>query len=610
MKATELQREIIDYPANKKLVVKAGPGTGKTFSLIERIKYLVIEEQLEPETEILVLTFSVAASQEITNRVNSTVEEYNDADLLHITIRTFDSFASSLMYSVDDSMNLDNYDYDERIKLAIEIIEKNEKAQRILNRYKHILVDEVQDLVGPRALLTTAIISAGGGGFTLFGDPTQAVYNFMMDGDCGPDSDQFLERVYKLNKGEVVDFELSENFRVGENVFLKNLAGDGRKVLSEESSRVAYTFLRRKYADLEGLGRLNNPLIPEQLDNTRTAFLCRTNGEALVLASYFAKNNNLFQIIKPLQVSYIPAWIGRTLFLWSSNYIKRDKIEKRVAEIGEHYLESETVWREICNLGIFGNRISVLELRNILKEKGSLVNIVLEDSVKMRVVSTIHRSKGREYDNVVLAISEETDSSKFLDEARIMFVGLTRAKNNLYKISTVGSRGLKKIDNRWCRLMYRNGMQYLNGIEVGCDEDIDRHSFVSQQLYEKDIEEIKENQDYLWQSVSSGCEARLNLYSNSNQVPIYKIWVKSNGDEFVVGLTSISFGKTIMRIIKEVKGASSRTIPYRIEELWVDEVVTEIGDLGNKDIPRAMRYSGLWLGVRLQGIGLCRDWRV
>lgn len=54
------QQEIISLAPDVRCVINAGPGTGKTWTLIERIKHLLMNESVDPET-ILVLCFSRAA---------------------------------------------------------------------------------------------------------------------------------------------------------------------------------------------------------------------------------------------------------------------------------------------------------------------------------------------------------------------------------------------------------------------------------------------------------------------------------------------------------------------------------------------------------------------
>ena len=49
-------------------------------------------------------------------------------------------------------------------------------------RYKHVVVDELQDLVGDRADLVRAVLELTGCGFTMLGDPAQGIYNFQLEG--------------------------------------------------------------------------------------------------------------------------------------------------------------------------------------------------------------------------------------------------------------------------------------------------------------------------------------------------------------------------------------------------------------------------------------------
>ena len=49
-----------------------------------------------------------------------------------------------------------------------------------LGAMRHILIDEVQDLVGYRAEFVLALLEATDCGFTLFGDPAQSIYGFQL----------------------------------------------------------------------------------------------------------------------------------------------------------------------------------------------------------------------------------------------------------------------------------------------------------------------------------------------------------------------------------------------------------------------------------------------
>src|SRR5687768_7212400 len=65
------QREAIEAPAGP-LLVLAGPGAGKTFCLIERIRFLIEECDISP-ARICAFTFTNKAADEITHRLERTL---------------------------------------------------------------------------------------------------------------------------------------------------------------------------------------------------------------------------------------------------------------------------------------------------------------------------------------------------------------------------------------------------------------------------------------------------------------------------------------------------------------------------------------------------------
>lgn len=77
------QKEAVEYDG-KALVVDAGPGSGKTRVIIERVVHLV-ESGKKPET-ILVITFTRKATQELRERlINETDLDINDINLIRIS---------------------------------------------------------------------------------------------------------------------------------------------------------------------------------------------------------------------------------------------------------------------------------------------------------------------------------------------------------------------------------------------------------------------------------------------------------------------------------------------------------------------------------------------
>ncbi len=73
-------------------------------------------------------------------------------------------------------------DFDTRIRSATILVRESEEAKEDLSRYRHLILDEVQDFVGDRAEFVKAILEglAEGAGFTLPGDPAQGIYDFQL----------------------------------------------------------------------------------------------------------------------------------------------------------------------------------------------------------------------------------------------------------------------------------------------------------------------------------------------------------------------------------------------------------------------------------------------
>lgn len=103
IKPNEKQQKCIDNIDGKYLVL-AGPGTGKTFTLIQRVKNM-IEKGINPET-ILCLTFSDAATNEMRSRL---VKELNKTDI-RVNIFTYHGFCNDIITEHPEEFELpENY---------------------------------------------------------------------------------------------------------------------------------------------------------------------------------------------------------------------------------------------------------------------------------------------------------------------------------------------------------------------------------------------------------------------------------------------------------------------------------------------------------------------
>lgn len=87
----------------KPTLVSAGPGTGKTATLVGRIEFLLHKQKAEPNS-ILILTFSNEATQELEERI---ANQFGDDVAREITINTFHGFGIAFLHHWGHLINLD-----------------------------------------------------------------------------------------------------------------------------------------------------------------------------------------------------------------------------------------------------------------------------------------------------------------------------------------------------------------------------------------------------------------------------------------------------------------------------------------------------------------------
>ena len=97
MKPDEYQLEAIK--CDKNLLLIAGAGAGKTYTITEKIKYLIEEKHLK-ENEILVISFTNKSVNDLKKRIN-----------YKINIMTFHKLAMSILdeYHINYKLVSDNY---------------------------------------------------------------------------------------------------------------------------------------------------------------------------------------------------------------------------------------------------------------------------------------------------------------------------------------------------------------------------------------------------------------------------------------------------------------------------------------------------------------------
>jgi len=98
------QQECIDNIDGKVLVL-AGPGTGKTFTIVQRIKSMIKNKGISPE-KILCLTFTEAAAGEMKNRIDKELDKLDSG----VNVYTYHSFCNEIIQENSDEFEIpENY---------------------------------------------------------------------------------------------------------------------------------------------------------------------------------------------------------------------------------------------------------------------------------------------------------------------------------------------------------------------------------------------------------------------------------------------------------------------------------------------------------------------
>lgn len=604
------QQKVIQASPEEIILINAGPGTGKTYSLIEKLKYMTETYGLNPATDMLVLCFSRAAVAEIRTRINHAIEN-NEADqnLRALSVMTFDSFATRLLLLIDEDADLSGKDYDARIEMAAESIREYGLE------YRHFIVDEIQDLVGIRAKLVMTILESIECGFTLLGDSCQSIYDWQVkDSDYSIDSKAFYRWLQERYEQCMLTGEYSENHRQCHELI--EMTGGLRTELLYGNAATQINALRETFARADEIvpcHRINADNIKK---NARTCFLCRKNGEVLELSRYLSHKGICHHVQRRSNEHTLQPWIAVIFGEYDNNVMNKESFSHLYGVLFPRADNEviEEVWQHLKRIENrdTGDRIVISDLVTGLRRERNIHDSFYNSVSTDVIISTIHRAKGREYDNVVIVnnsfdrflqdCNKGKTEKEITDEVKTYYVGFTRARNR------VGKTSFKKIyvfpakfgDERWygkAEYNYYKRRPKLTHIEVGRQRDIEKSSFLSSSIFES-YEKAQENQEYILDKVRKGDELTLLAEEDGFGRPVYYIY---HGKR-VIGKMSQHFSGEIMGIMREVYNAHDY-YPKEINEVYVDEIVTytHTGVTGSN--VRLHSTNKIWNGVSVRGFG-------
>lgn len=578
---------VISGNPEKKMLVTAGPGSGKTHSLIEKLKHLSTEHNLSAGS-IMVLCFTRAAVREIRERARKETTD-SGKELRWLYIRTFDSFATDLL--VQRGVEVSGLDYDERIHKAADMLKADPS---LLEQVSHLFVDEIQDLVGVRAKLVQAMLGSPGFGFTLLGDPLQGIYDYQVRESGDISSLCFLK--WLLNEVDDLSIvNLDKNHR--QKAELAAASDRMRELLEEGGETSVYRFISA-INNAKSIDEIKNlPGYLAGIRGGRTAILCRTNGLALYVSDLLDKRGIAHELRINNSPKPTPKWIADffsdSLSANTGSLKNLNQLSKRIPE--------DTFHDSLDLLAGFlmKNDFTISDLLQELRKGRRLPEDLYIIGSHNLYVTTIHQSKGREFDNVIFVRewSSRQCYEDLFEEAKVYYVAITRAREEV-EAADKGFVFLRKNGNRWYKFRTQHGKEKISSIQIGLPGDINRESFVDKDIHDA----VSATQQYIQEKIRPGDE--LILKRDNEKASVYDIFHETR----LIGLTSPGFMEAV-RSIYRVSGPEY--CPTEFQDVFVDcvhSVVVPPETLGH-NIPSPWGENGVWHAIHVKGLCVPVSWK-
>ncbi len=312
------------------------------------------------------------------------------------------------------SINLESY------KKNNQIIDFNDMIKRVLEsdkipQFKAIFIDEAQDL-SPLQWKLYDKLKEHAEHIYLAGDDDQAIFAW-----AGADVNRFInepakERVLRYSRRVSQAVQMQSNFPISKIMGLRKIK----------------EYLPRKYL---GHSYYITDLNHVDLHKGKWLILTRTKSNLLQIMKDLKKKNLYFQTNKGKSYKVSLYKAAEAYTKWCMEGMLD---EKEIAEVRD-YIPNGSWDAKIPWYDKFSeDQKEILYLRNLIASKEKL-------NEPARIwLSTIHAAKGGEEDNVILSMHQGSKVQSGIslsvdkqdEEHRVWYVGITRARNNLYKFKS------------------------------------------------------------------------------------------------------------------------------------------------------------------------------
>lgn len=613
---TAEQRAVVEQPWDARVLVTAGAGAGKTHTLVRRLDALCGHEDPEQAleaTEILVLTFSRAAARELRERITRHGDRAR-----RVRAQTFDAWAYGVLLQTCPDRDWATASFDERIKAAAEAVEEGALESGDAVPPSHVVIDEVQDLLGDRRELVEALLDRyqDSCGFTVVGDAAQSVYGFQIQdpAERADEVGRFFEWLRHSYPDDLVELRLTENFRAvtPEARIALSYGPRLQEVRDADEAATVYEELRDLLLHpTNALGDLTDEYTLQglrDLDDT-CAVLTRDNRQALVVSRLLHENGIGHRLRRPLEERPVPYWVAELLRRTEAAGLTEDRFRSLLERIPlPHQPNASTLWTVLRRATRSPGRTALdLDRLRRLVADGRFPDEAADPETARIVVSTVHRAKGLEFDRVIVLtpptvaeLHKQYGAEADLPaEARALYVAMTRARQDLYHVHSPELPIIKRAGNR------KNGRRYVGGWR-----SYDRYGVVAEP---GDVRRDRPpghatdavaTQTYLLEEVGAGDEVLLrkrhDLPEGEGQSPPYVLLHR--GRE--IGEASEGFREELFRVQK-VNRTWEPWWPDEIHGLRIDTLETVTGGVA-AGANAGLGDRGVWIAPRITGIGMFR----
>ena len=195
-KLNEDQEAAVMYDGKKPLLIEAGPGSGKTTVLIERVKYLLNNKCIDPES-LFVITFTKKAANELKTRLSEETDNISELDVQKMQISTIHGFCAKILEKAGHvNLSIIDDDLGEKINMFVRkhleelgftgiAYASKRDAKNIINKYEE---------------------------YCTFGVDSQNLIKYIQDNyPISQDYIDFVEQYMEENEGKFPKMEVKEN---------------------------------------------------------------------------------------------------------------------------------------------------------------------------------------------------------------------------------------------------------------------------------------------------------------------------------------------------------------------------------------------------------------